>query len=138
VENKYVSRYGATRKIGAPQFLAEFIMERQAKREKTVLPVKFWDNPNWSKQFLAQVVHANKLLKEYTCLEIITALKTKRGETIYSLGNKKSIEELLKRKIKIESASTQGLDTNTFIIDDDSEEEICQVPQRKNLWEELS
>ena len=152
MESKYTSKYGATRKISASQYLAEFICERQAKREKTTLPLKFWNHPDWSKQFLAQITHANALLKEHSCLDIINALKSKRGESIYSLGNKKPIEALLKKvefkailakkNVPNRNGNIFTDDTEIFVSDKDivlvhTKQEII-ITTKKNLWEKLS
>lgn len=91
MNKKYKSRYGAISDITAAQYLVEFIMERAAKKDKTTLPFKFWNIPKWNKAFRMQIKYANDLLKDYTEEEIFAALRTKKGERVYSLGAKKTI-----------------------------------------------
>ena len=70
------------------QYLAENMVARQAKKDGTDLPIKFWEIERWKRIFLLQVRHATSLLKLYDINAIIKALRSKRGKNIYSLGAK--------------------------------------------------
>ncbi len=137
---KYHSQFGADSTITAAQYLTEYICQRIAKKEKKTLTVKFWNKPEWSKIFRAQITHANRLLKQYTCMEILTALKSFRGLSIYSLGYKKPIETLI-----LASRQTQGIKANVVIdecenifdIENVNVEELKPVEKKTNLWEKL-
>lgn len=94
---KYQSRYGAKGYITAANFLVEEICTRIAKKEGRVLPTKFWNHPEWSKIYKAQLKHANLLLDEVSCLQIMSFLRTFRGKQVYSLGLKKIIVEGAKK-----------------------------------------
>lgn len=110
MNKKYKSRYGAVSNITAAQYLVEFIMERAAKKEKATLPFKFWNIPKWNKTFRMQIKYANDLLKDYTEEEIFAALRTKKGERVYSLGAKKTIIIPL-----IEDVKTKRLNSTTIV-----------------------
>ena len=86
----YKSEY-TDQPITAAQFLSEFICQRIAQKEGKVLKYKFWNEPSWNKIFRRQIVAANTLLKEAECLQIMSFLRSKKGQKIYSLGLKKPI-----------------------------------------------
>ena len=85
---KFTSKYIQEGKpITGAQHLAELMVERQARiLLKTTLPVKFASNPKFAKEFVKQVVIANRLLKLFSVQAILAALKTKQGQKVYSLG----------------------------------------------------
>lgn len=147
MNKKYRSRYGADSDITAAQYLVEFIMERAAKKEKTTLPFKFWNIPKWNKIFRMQIKYANDLLKDYTEEEIFSALRTKKGERIYSLGAKKTIIIPLIEDIKTNKFNSIPIICNENInqskLEDWHEEEniieACKNIGKKDasLWSKL-
>ena len=78
------------------QYLAENMVARQAKKDGTDLPIKFWEHLRWKRIFLCQLRFANSLLKIYDINAIIKALRSKRGKSIYSLGAKSILDPLIK------------------------------------------
>lgn len=143
MKNEYTSKYGANGSIGAPQFLVEFIMERIAAKDKRNLPVKFWSHEDWKKIFLAQINHANKLLKAASCVEIMNALRHKDLRAIYSLGLKKQILDKVKQ-LSINTDISVDCIQGDVLVDDWIEqipdnEIIIDEPKTKqvSLWEKL-
>lgn len=67
-------------------FIAEAMCERMANKDKTTLPLRFWETERWKRQFLLQVRAASSLLKLYSYEAVIRALRTPEGKRIYSLG----------------------------------------------------
>ena len=53
--------------------------------DKTDLPQKFWELPEWNRYYRQQIVAANKLLKEYRGEAIALALKSPGAWNIFSL-----------------------------------------------------
>lgn len=152
MDKKYKSRYGASSNITAAQYLVEFIIERIAKKEKITLPFKFWNIPRWNRIFRMQIKYANELLKDYSEEEIFSALKSKKGERIYSLGAKKTIivpliEELKTKKEFISNKDSIATATLNDWIDDDMDEDVLRksvnkkdeiaLQKTKNLWSQL-
>jgi len=82
---KYPSRYSNGKMVSAPQYITEVICEKKAKYDKEDLGFKFWTNKKWSAFYRNQISTANKLLKKYSCVAIIKALKNKKADYIYSL-----------------------------------------------------
>lgn len=113
----YQSSYGAEKQITAAQRLSEMICERQAARNGTQLPARFWTRPEWRGPFHQQVVQANRLLKLYDPEAIFGAL----GENprVYSLGAP-FFAELCQRKHIELIATRQRLEVATAIPESDT------------------
>ncbi len=123
--------------------MVELIMTRNAKKNKESLPHKFWNIPKFGKQFRMQIKFANELLAEYSEAEVFEALRSKKGQRIYSLGAKKTmigplIEEMRKNNAGKNSTHTAECGVDDFIVDEDTE----QMPEKdiynnNNLWSKL-
>jgi hypothetical protein len=83
--NKYPSKYSNGKEVSAAQYLAELVCERLAIKRKIDLHYRFWLNKEWEKEYKGQIAAANKLLKRFELRFVIQALKTDRGQKIYSL-----------------------------------------------------
>lgn len=83
--NSYPSRYSPNGWVRSDQYIIELICEKKAATEKKDLPVKFWQDPEWSKFFKSQLRKCNILLKKYSADSIIKALQDKKSWNIYSL-----------------------------------------------------
>lgn len=94
-KSKYTDGY-----VAGPQYLAELICEKRAAKRKVSLPWKFWQTDEWKKDFLAQLNHANKLVKEYDVHIIIQALKDRRCYKLESLGARFVLEPIIKELVK--------------------------------------
>lgn len=140
MEKEYKSKYRADDEITPAQYLAEFICERIAKKDKTSLFSKFWNDPKWKKVFVAQIIHANKLLKDFTCLEIINALNSYRGKRIFSLGLQKPIREIIveQKNNKPKNIKPIEIKDDTFVFDDEENANNVEVKKTKSVWEKLS
>ena len=91
----YESRFGGGW-ITAAQYLAENMVARRARSEKTSLPPKFWEIDKWKKDFLLQIRHANTLLADFCLDAILRTLRNSRCKNVYSLGLKSVIMPVLK------------------------------------------
>jgi hypothetical protein len=83
--SRYESRYGGGW-VAPQQILAEVMCERQAAKEKTSLPAKFWELPRWKKTFLHQLRLALKLLEKYHPSVVSRAIRSQEGKKIFSFG----------------------------------------------------
>jgi hypothetical protein len=70
---------------GGPHYIAELLVTRQAKKDKKALPYKFWNTPEWKKQYKLQMMGVQTLLRLYSELAIINALQSQKGKNIYSI-----------------------------------------------------
>lgn len=86
--SRFQSSYGAGY-ISLPQYLAELMCERLAKKNGKTLSIKFWDLPEWRKHYLFQVTVASRLLKKYHQNAIFEVLKANKWA--YSIGSKQLI-----------------------------------------------
>jgi len=85
MNKKYPSKYSNGVLVSAAQFITEIICERIAKKQKKDLHYRFWLSDTWAKEYKGQIGSANKLLSKYDANDIIDALRSYRGEKIYSL-----------------------------------------------------
>lgn len=60
-----------------PQYAAELLCAREAKKKKIDLGLKFWNTEAWKKKFTTHIVSVNKKLKKYDAQAILNALKRK-------------------------------------------------------------
>ena len=84
-KSRYPSRYSPGGWVSASQYITELVCEKKAQREKKELPIKFWENKEWSKYYKYQITLANKLIKKYGEEPIVAALRDKRCWSTYSL-----------------------------------------------------
>lgn len=82
---KYLSKYSNGKMVSAAQYITEIICEHLATKEKRDLHYRFWLNKDWEKFYKSQICSANKLLQKYEDRAIVAALKTPKGQKIYSL-----------------------------------------------------
>lgn len=82
---KYLSKYSNGKTVSAAQYITEIICEHKAKKDKKDLHYKFWTTPCWSRFYRDQIGSANKLLKDYSAEDIISALNGQEAQKIYSL-----------------------------------------------------
>ena len=138
----FQSKYLADSAITQEQWLAEFIVERIAKKEGVTLPVKFWNTAKWKPVFQRQVVAANHLLKKYDLKDIIAALNSPKAKRVHSLGYLSFLEPIIlmvgadRHLPRVESATEINFDGDIF-------EEVNQVlfeskSIKKRLWEQLA
>lgn len=80
---KYESIY-SDRKVSAAQYIAELVCLNRANKLGIDLPIYFWNSPQWKQFYTLQLIHANKLLKEFDEASII---KFARQKKIWSLAN---------------------------------------------------
>ncbi len=72
--------------LSAAQRIAELACERKAGSNGQTLVSYFWKQKYWATIFRAQINMANKLLEEFDVEAIMSALRTKEGKRVYSLG----------------------------------------------------
>ena len=81
---KYVSP-NSNEECTAAQLIAEIIVTREGTKRKIIMPYKFWNLPEWKKKYRSQIFAANKLLKQYSPVAILNALKRVDCQRQYSL-----------------------------------------------------
>lgn len=76
--------------LTAHQRLAEIMVERLAASEQQTLPPRFWQNKDgrWAKEWKKQAIIAARLLKKFDAEAILKALRTQKGQKVWSLGAK--------------------------------------------------
>ena len=124
--SRYISKYtDPNRPLSAPQKIVELICEKLAQKNGQQLTFRFWENKEWKKFFIYQIIIANRLLKKYPPQVIIKTLRNPKLKKLYSLGAKFLIpflEEELKlfnRQVYNEETEIQELNIqsrNTFQI----------------------
>lgn len=122
--SKWPSRYSPGGWVTAAQYIIELVCERQARNKNNAdLPVKFWNLPEWQKEYVSQTRATHKLLKKYEPQAIIAAIKQRN---IWSLRPKWVEGVIQQEQKKLEGkrlaqkaeTSTKPKDTNEPIIAD--------------------
>lgn len=86
----YSSRFSGVEPIWltAAQYLAEFMVARQARIKSVDLPQKFWSRDPWKRDFMLQLRLATSLLKLYPPEAVSAVLRSTEGKRAFSLGAK--------------------------------------------------
>ncbi len=85
-KSKYKSRFCPQETyITAAQFIIEIVCSNKARADKKELPYLFWDLPEWSKIWRAQLRGVHKLLKTYREDAIIRVLQDPKNSRVYSV-----------------------------------------------------
>ncbi len=82
---KWKSIFSPDKLIHDAQYITEYISINKARAEGVDLQTKFWEAPKWEKFFRQQIPAANSLLKQYSAIAIVKALKSYKGKRIFSL-----------------------------------------------------
>ena len=95
---KYKSSY-YEKEITQKNHIIEILLERQANKKGTELPLRYCDYKKWLNEFKRQLKTLQILLRDVTAESIILALKTEY-KWVYSLSNpkfKKNIKSFYKK-----------------------------------------
>lgn len=108
-KSTYPSKYAGDGYVTPAQYITEIICEKLAKRNKKTLPLKFWENEEWSKFYRQQIIVANGLLKIYSDKAIVAALKNKKAWSIYSLRAPHLDAIIQEEEAKIKKVTTENV-----------------------------
>ena len=94
------------------QYMAELMCLRMAESSNEgSLGFKFWNKGKWKKTYQHQIILANRLVKEFDEKLLMQALNSKKGQSIYSLRNKRLVE--LVSELKTEPPKPQSSELPT-------------------------
>lgn len=99
MQSKYTS---PDKKITPAQKIAEIIMERAIIAKGKTPPVRFWRLAAYKKDFVWQVILANRLLTRYSESAILRAVQSQAARTITSLANRRLIPLIEAEQHKLE------------------------------------
>lgn len=77
--------------VTGPNYLCELIFQRRGEFDKNAVPQSMWNSPKFKQQYVGQIVHINKLLKEYEISTLIAAFNATR---VLSVTNPKYLEKV--------------------------------------------
>ena len=101
-KSNYPSRYCPSGWVTPNQYIVELLCEQKAKRFGTgELPIRFWNNPEWEKEFKSQLRATSSLLKKYQPKAIIAAIKDRKLFTLRPKWVEPIIAEKEKNIVKI-------------------------------------
>lgn len=86
-------------------YIAELLFKRRGEFDKNSLPQSFWNVPKFRKLYVGQIIHINKLLKEYSAAVLIRAVNESKyalsitNPRIKELADKFREEERLREKV---------------------------------------
>lgn len=104
MEAKFKSKFSGF-EVSAPQYLAELMCMRLAKKNNLPLPDKFWNTTEWRMPYKQQLMAAHALLKVYNAKAVVAAVNRKEVSWMYSLrydGLKQLIVEEQAKLARIE------------------------------------
>jgi len=84
-KTSYTSKYSPDKQITAAQYINELVCEHKAAFDKTKLPIKFWNIPQWSNFYKRNIRQIAKLLKQFDEVAIIRALASPTFQKSYSI-----------------------------------------------------
>ena len=82
---KYKSKY-TDKEVSPAQIITEKICEAVARKNKEILPIRFWELEKYKKIFKRQIITANSLLKVFSVEAILKALSDPQMKWCYSLS----------------------------------------------------
>lgn len=83
----------------APHYLAELSVTRKNKGKS--LPIKFWNLPEYKREYKLAIQSAHSILKIFSIEVILAALNSKEGNWIYSLRCNQLVELANKEKNRL-------------------------------------
>jgi hypothetical protein len=103
---KYISKYSNNKEVSPAQYITEIICEHKAQKDKKDLHYRFWVTKEWAVFYRNQIGSANKLLKKYSDISIVKALKDPRAAKIYSLRAPHLLPIIDEEELKLQSQNT--------------------------------
>jgi len=101
-KSRYPSRYGGSDNfVTGTQYIIELICEKKARLDNRILPLKFWNHPDWANFYKRWLRQVYKLLKEFDERAIIAALKSKESGCRWSLHTEFMIGLIRKEQEKL-------------------------------------
>lgn len=129
---EFTSRTG---QICTPQhFLVELVCIR--KSIKLRIPMeegKWWNSPDWKKEYGRQISLAHGLIKLFPIESIISALNSKEGSWIYSLSFKGLVDiiKTFENKVKQQEKIDEILDKKDITFEEKAIQEVSQLRFKK-------
>lgn len=102
----YQSLHGT--QCSAAQLITEIVINNLAKKQKKVLPEKFWNSPDWKKTYKQEIILANSLLKVYPEQAVINAVSRSDTNWMTSLRIKKWIDYIKEEMQKITKVQNEA------------------------------
>lgn len=93
MEKRYVSKFTG-QLCTCPQYLAEIMCLRKAKKEGIALPPRFWSTSKWSVFYRSQMVAANAFLKTYSESILVDAVNRADCQWFFSLRSPQFAQKL--------------------------------------------
>lgn len=109
----YQSLHGT--QCSAAQLITEIVITNLAKKQKKVLPEKFWNSPDWKKTYKQEIILANSLLKVYPEQAVINAVSRSDTNWMTSLRIKKWVDYIKEEMQKITNVQNEA--KNAIVIE---------------------
>jgi hypothetical protein len=101
MEPKFKSKFSGF-EVSAPQYLAELMCIRLAKKNNLPLPDKFWNTKEWRMPYKQQLMAAHALLKVYNARAVVAAVNRKEVSWMYSLRYDGLKQLIIEEQAKLE------------------------------------
>lgn len=132
----YKSLFGATRPITPSAYIAEIIVQRQAKWSKVILPDRFWTDNDfilWTGKWQFQKRQADSLIKSGFDPAVIISVLSKI-DNIGTLTNKRLYPLLVEEQRKVENnAKIEYTTIEPVSIDEKPQTQFGKKSKRSKL-----
>lgn len=128
----YQSLHGT--QCSAAQLITEIVINNLAKKEKKVLPQKFWNVPEWKKTYKQEIILANSLLKVYPEQAVINAVSRPDTNWMTSLRIKKWVDYIKEEMQKLTKVQNEAHSSITIEISDTT---MVRQPKQKSKLDRL-
>lgn len=125
--SRWPSRYSPDGWVRADQYIIELVCEAQAKRKRKDLPLRFWNLPEWEKEFKSQLRATHQLLCKFDAISIINVLK---GGKVTSL-RPKWVHELISKEQECVDRKKKIIESNVKDKDEDEENVVLSNINRE-------
>lgn len=132
-KSRYPSRYSPGGYVTGAQYVIELACEQLARKQKKDLPIRFWNLPEWSLIFKAQLKAVHILLKKYSIKAIIKVVQEKKYDNLRPKWVEADIEQaqlLLNTIVEKEGSSSKVSEVR-------NQEEI-KIPEKRIVKNKLS
>jgi len=133
----YPSKYAPDTYVTPAQYLNELVCEKKAAYDKTTLPIRFWNLPEWKLYFMKNLRQINKMLEFFDVQVIANALKSPSFFNRYSIFSEHFGKILQVEQIRYDNLQAKKTDQQTEINRGTIHSRPRERMQKPNLFDKL-
>lgn len=118
-------------------YLAELSITRKAAKFGKTLPFKFWNTPEWKRDYRLAIMASHSLLKVFELEPILAALNSDDGKWIYSLNYKGLFQLIVREKNRLEVEQKLIDSRPTIVVSPENVNHVPKQQSKKNTFTKL-